>query len=194
MIGTKILTFITIVLIAITLSCIPALAAGLEYTKTLLYFYVNAFDEVTVTLVGSTGETTAASPGTQTSDTLNFTCGTPTCPWLNVTTSLGGTQTDISPGINIKNTGSSNAQINISVNASLPGGGVSSCLDLKYENETWDGDAEANAVDLSTANITLVNATSFVHNEDLDVWLFGNFTDCQAQTTLLQFYVWAMFS
>jgi len=45
------LTFIAIVLIAATLLGIPALAVGLEYTRTILYFNVAALDEVTVTLV-----------------------------------------------------------------------------------------------------------------------------------------------
>lgn len=188
---TKILTFITIMVVGITLSCIPALAASLEYTRTTLYFIVQSADEVSVFLVGEGTGTPSGPTGADTTNTLNFTCAATDCSWKNVSISIGGTQTDLVPGVSIRDTGTSNVRINISVNTSLPGAGVTSCLDLRYSNDTYDSTpGNAPAADLFTTNVTLGNLTA---TTQFNVWLYGNFTGCQVQTTPLAFYVWAYF-
>ncbi len=189
---TKILTFITIILIGITLSCIPALAASLEYTRTTLYFIVESANEVSVFLVNEGTGTISSGSGQDSTNTLNFTCPATDCAWKNVSISTGATQTDTTPGITIRDTGTSPVGINISVNTSLPTGTIpASCLDLRYSNNTYDSTpADAPAADLITTNVTLGNLTA---TAQFSVWLYGNFTGCQVQTTPLAFYVWAYF-
>jgi hypothetical protein len=184
---TKILTFITIVLIAITLSCIPALAATLTYTKTTLYFYVNANNEVTVTLVNEGSGTVASGSGNQTSNNLNFTCGTANCLWRNVSISGGSAQTDSTPALTITDTGTTLVGINVSVNNSLPAASPADCLRLRYSNETY---SSSPTLDLTTTNVTIGNLTAA---NSFSVWLYGNFSNCQQQTTPLTLYVWAYF-
>jgi hypothetical protein len=190
---TRILTIITIISVAFILSCVPAMAAGLRYTKTLIYFYVNALDEVTVTLVGQASGNITSAAGNQTIN-MNFTCNSPTCNWVNVSVSGGGTQDASSPGIKIVNTGSAPAQINISSNITLPGSGDASCLGFRYSNATITYPPTLNVPNITASNTTLVDSTSFTNSKELDVWLFGNFSGCNAQTVLSEFYVFAYFT
>jgi hypothetical protein len=185
----NILTLVTIVLIAVTLLGMPALAAGLEYTKTLLYFNVGALDDVTVTLVNEGGSTsTAGYPGATTSTSLNFSCGSGSCSWVNATLSSTGSSQDVTvPAVTIDNTGTTNAQLNISANVSFPG---ATCFDLRFSNNTMTNPP---TVQLNTTNVTL-DSVFTPTDSTLKVWLFANFTVCSQQTYVAQFNVWALFS
>ncbi len=193
---TNILTFVTIVLMAVTLLGIPALAAGLEYTKTILYFNVGALDEVTVTLVNEgAGIATAGAPGALTTSALNFTCASGNCIYQNASLSGGGgSQSDTVPAITIDNTGTTNAQINISANASFPVlCSASGYFALRYSNNTIGTlPTAASPSNLNTTNVTLV-ATYQPTDTVLKVWLFGNFSGCTQQIYAAQFNVWANF-
>jgi hypothetical protein len=186
------LTVIAIVLIAATLLGVPALAAGLEYTKTLLYFNVGALDEVTVTLVNEgAGTTTSGAPGTQTSSSLNFTCGTPSCLWVNASLSgTGSAQNDATPAVTIDNTGTTNAQINISANTSFPVSCGTGNFNLRFSNNTITNPPTQG---LNTTNVTLVAVYTPVQ-ATIKVWLFGNFSECTQQVYVSQFNVWAYFT
>ena len=188
---TQVLTIVAVLLAAAFLG-VPALAAGLEYTKTILYFNVQALDEVTVTLVGQgSGTVTGGGAGTFTSDALNFTCSQGDCVWRNASLFSSGTSQDINnPAITIDNTGTTNAQINISANVTLPAGHA--CLNLRYSNDTMSIPSAATANNLNTTNVTLVG-TYTPTDATLKVWLFGNFTSCTQQVYAAQFNVWANF-
>jgi hypothetical protein len=189
---TGILTFVAVLLVAVTLLGIPALAAGLEYTKTILYFNVGALDEVTVTLVNEgAGTTTSGGAGVFTSSALNFTCSSSDCQWVNASLSGTGTQQSITtPAVTIDNTGTTNAQINISANVTLP---AATCFNLRYSNDTMTIPSAGNLNNLNTTNITLVQ-TYTPTGATLKVWLFGNFSGCTQQVYAAQFDVWALFS
>ena len=165
------LTFIAIVLIAATLLGIPALAVGLEYTRTILYFNVAALDEVTVTLVNEgAGTTTAGGGGANTTSALNFTCGVADCVWVNASLSgTGSSQNDATPAVTIDNTGTTNAQINISANVS--DWSTTPCFNLRYSNNTITNPP---TLGLNTTNVTLVASYSPTH-ATLKVWLFAIF-------------------
>ena len=182
-------SIVAILMASATLLAAPALAAGLEYTKTVLYFNIGALDEVTVTLVNEgSGTTTNGGAGTQTASSLNFTCGSADCVWVNASLSGGGgTQSDATPAITIDNTGTTNAQINISSNYTFPG---TTCLRLRYSNATITNPP---TLDLNVTNVTLVQ-TYTPAQAALKVWLFGNFTACTQQVYVAQFDVWALFS
>jgi hypothetical protein len=192
MMKAKILTFIAIVLTSVTLLCIPTLATGLEWTETIVYFHVLGFDEVRVTIIGDAAWTSTNSTGNLTAQSLNFTCATDSCSWVNASfEGASGTQDDTTPAIGIDNTGTTNAEVNISVNETLPG---ATCFNLRYVNDTDNTlDTYPPVLHLNTTNITL--DSSFTPAEaDIDVWLFGNFSDCTAQTYPLKFYVFADFA
>lgn len=183
---TDILTFIGIILIAVTLSCIPALAASTEYVTSTLYFNVQASQEITVTLVNdAAGFLSAVDGNDTTSETLNFTCSNPSCWYVNATLSggAGGTQAQTTPALKIQNTGTAACQLNITSNNTGTTFGTGSCISLYYVNDT-DGDAGLDSYPptltlSSAANVTIVG--SFVYNAIARVWLFGNFTGCAQQ-------------
>lgn len=189
---TQALTIVAVLMAAAILG-IPAIAAGLEYTKTVLYFNVQALDEVTVTLVNEgTGTTTAGGAGVFTSSALNFSCGAADCVWTNASLSGTGTaQSVTTPAVTIDNTGTTNAQINISANVTLPA--EHTCLALRYSNDTMIVPAAAATTNLNTTNVTLVQ-TYTPTGATLKVWLYGNFSSCTQQIYAAQFNVWALFS
>jgi hypothetical protein len=184
----KLLTFAAIVSVAAALLGIPALASGLEYTKTILYFNVQALDEVTVTLVNEASFTGTSTAGNLTSSALNFTCQAQDCMWINASLSGGGgTQDDDVPAITIDNTGTTNAQINISANVTLP---AATCFNLRYSNGAITYPPELH---LNTTNVTL-DASFTPVEATVKVWLFGNFSGCAQQIYAAQFNVWAYFT
>jgi hypothetical protein len=184
---TGLLWIAAVLLASASILVAPVLAAGLEYTSTVLYFNIGALDEVTVTMVNQgSGVTTGA--GTPTSSNLNFTCTQADCLWVNASlTGGGGTQSDGTPAITIDNTGTTNAQINISANYTFPG---ATCLNLRYSNQTITNPP---TLSLNTTNVTLVQ-TYTPAQASIKVWLFGNFTACTQQVYVAQFNVWALFS
>jgi hypothetical protein len=184
---TGLLTIVAILLASATILSAPVLAAGLEYTKTVLYFNVGALDEVTVTLVNE-GAGTATGAGIQTASSLNFTCGSANCAWFNASLSGGGgTQSDATPAVTIDNTGTTNAQINISANYTFPG---TTCMNLRYSNATITNPP---TLALNVTNVTLVEAYAPA-DAALKVWLFGNFSACTQQVYVAEFNVYALFA
>lgn len=185
---TGLFSIAAILLASATLLAAPALAAGLEYTRTLLYFNVGALDEVTVTLVNEGAGTTTSPSGAATASSIGFTCGTADCVWVNASIYGGGAnQTDATPAITIDNTGTTNAQINISANYTFPG---TTCFRLRYSNATITNPP---TLDLNVTNTTLLAAFTPTASA-LKVWLFANFTACTQQTYVAQLNVWALFS
>jgi hypothetical protein len=186
MFSKKILAFLVIV----ATICAPVLAA-VEYTTTTIYFSVAAFDEVTVTL--RTGNANVTSPtGTATFNNIEFNTSVGTNEWTNPRVYEQSTllQESGSPIISIDNTGTTNCQLNISINETVP-----ACMGLKY-NTTWQASAplRAGSTNLGAANITLNNSWGAIDGPTINLYLWGNFTDCPAGTSARTLYIWASFA
>lgn len=188
---TKALIFVTVLLIAVTLSCIPALAVGLEWTKTTVYWYVIGVEEVRVTLVNQVGWTTTNTTGNLTTTQLNFTCPIKDCQWVNasIVAASEAKQDAATPAVKIENTGTVNAQINISVNVTWA---ATDCFKWRYSNSSMTVPAIGDPQNLNITNITL-KQVMVPGDTALSVWLFGNFSNCQSQTNVTELYVWANF-
>lgn len=173
----KILKMFGLVFSALLVFSVPVLAA-LEWTTTVLYFNVAAADEVTVTLYDESGQA-MSDTGAATPQNIEFNSTTGTDEMVNATvTGTGGsTQDDSNPIIQITNTGNS---IPTQINISLVGTALDACQKLKFQNETMDPLPETTAEFLnSTENVTLTTSYEPAASA-LDLWLFGNFTDCGA--------------
>lgn len=192
---TKIITFLAIVSIAVTIYCIPAMAVT-KWTTTVINWHVLGADEIRVTLVGLTDWTVANSTGNTSTTALNFTCAVKDCLWVNVSSEAASPtyQTQTVPALKIENYGTTTASwINLSTNYTWAAG---DCFKLYYVNDT-DGDAAldsvptiASAQNLGTTNVSLRQSYA-PGTLALRVWLFGNFSECQSQTNQTKIYVWA---
>lgn len=185
-----------LVLLAILLSSsIPVLAATLEWTTTLLYFNVGAANEIRVTLLGQPFTVTEAG-GNATAQNIEFNSSGPTQAWVNArVTGLGSTQNDDNAIITISNPGSTNPEINISVNSSQSG-----CIDLHYfMNQTasakYSAGTPASETQLNTTNVTLDGSFAPQGGEpDIGLWLWGNFSGCAVGNSKVEMlYVFANF-
>jgi hypothetical protein len=173
-------------IITISLLATTSQAAS-EYVYTELFFNIGAVDEMTVTLLGESS-VTSSEGGTATPANIEFNVSGDAF-WENATVTGGGSTQDSSNAIlELDNTGTTNLEINISINATLP---AATCtMGLKY-NTTWTGTPDGNATDVGTTNITL--DSSFTPAESvIDIWLWGNFTGCgDGDDTVRRFFMWA---
>ncbi len=193
----KFLLFTTVFFITAVLSTLSF--AALEWTTTLLYFNIGAADDVTVTLLND-GATSTSPSGQATAQNIEFNITGQTGNWINATITGGGSQQDASNSIlTIDNTGTTNVNITIRVNETLPVAGDCQ-LDLRFENDTNEDDILDNyppsaANDLNTTNVTLVELFEPSENE-LDLWLFGNFSGtCEDNDDrVLMLYIQANFT
>ena len=115
---TKLIAFLAIALIAVTLSCIPAMAVA-KWTITVINWHVLGADEIRVTLVGMADWTVANSTGNTSTTSLNFTCAVKDCLWVNVSSesTTPTYQAQTVPALKIENLGTTTASsINISTN------------------------------------------------------------------------------
>lgn len=173
-------------LVLITFAALVLLAypvkADTEWVYTDLYFNIAAVDELTVTLLDETPVTSSPTGTAATNIEFNSTDGTDL--WLNATVSGGPIQDASSAIMVLDNTGNTNLEVNISINASL-----GSCLGLRY-NTTWADDPSVNATDVGTTNITLDD--SFTPAEAaINMWLWGNFSSClETDDEVKKFGIW----
>jgi len=192
---TKLIAFLAIALIAVTLSCIPAMAVA-KWTITVINWHVLGADEIRVTLVGMADWTVANSTGNTSTTSLNFTCAVKDCLWVNVSSesTTPTYQAQTVPALKIENLGTTTASsINISTNYTWA---VGDCFKLYYVNDT-NGDSGLDSLptiattqNLDTTNVTL--RLNYAPNTlALRVWLFGNFSNCQSQNNQSKIYVWA---
>jgi len=175
---------ITLIVFFTLLTGIAAYAANLEYTTTLLYFNVNENRDVQVLSLGGAW-VSATSAGAPTTGNIEFNTSNPYAYWVNATIEGGGgSQDDTTPILQVQNIGTIDAQINISINETMP-----SCMLLRYENDTITYPPSTS--DLGTTNVTLVGALGSGETA-LDIWLFANFTNCgTGDTTQRNFTVYA---
>jgi len=155
---------------------VPVLAA-LEWTTTVLYFNVAANDEVTVTLYGAAGQT-SSDTGAATPLDIEFNSSTGTDYWLNATvTSTGGNvQDDTNPIFQIDNTGNTDAT---TINITITGNALNACQKLAY-NLTYQSDPGAGGVLVNSSYNTTINTSYTPAETAIDLWLWGNFTECAA--------------
>jgi len=167
-----------IIIVFFTLLAATAYAVSLEYTTTLLYFNIGVARDIRVLIYNAGSWDSATSGGTPTSDNIEFNCTAQECVWVNATTVSGAdTQDDSNPIIQIDNAGTVDAQVNISLNASMPSGTCT--MKLRYENDTITYPPATS--DLDTNNVTLIQDLK-ADDVYLDIWLFANFSG-QCQTS-----------
>ena len=177
---------------AIVLLVYPVKAAT-ESVYVDLYFNIASVDELTVTLLGQSAVTSLpASQATPANIEFNVSSNT---YWQNATVTGGGsTQDDTNPILALDNTGTSNLEINISLNSTLP---ASTCtMVLRYINDSSPYDisaltAESNGIAVSTTNVT-INSSYTPAGAALGLWLYGNFSDCaDSDDTVRRFTIYA---
>ncbi len=177
-----------IIIVFFALLAITVYAANLEYTTTLIYFNIAQTRIVEVqTLGGSWVNTTSGGAPTTGNIEFNTSTGTETF-WVNASIVGGSPQTDANPILQIRNQGSIDAEINISINATTP-----SCIRVKYENDTiaYPPTTPDLANSTSALNLTLIDDLAFGETP-LDLWLFANFTGCgPSDTTERNLTIWA---
>jgi len=166
------------------LTAISVYAVNLEYTTTLLYFNVNENRDIQVLSLGGSWVSTT-SAGAPTTGNIEFNTSQPYTYWVNATIEGGGgSQDDTTPILQVQNIGTISAQINISINASMP-----ACMLLRFENDTISYPPQI--INLNTTNETLTGALATADTA-LDIWLFANFTNCgTGDTTQRNFTIWA---
>jgi hypothetical protein len=182
---------LAITLILFLAAVIPVWAA-LEYVYVDLFFNIGAADELTVTLLGQSAVTSSPS-GQATPANIEFNV-TGNTSWENASVTGGSQQSNITPILSLDNTGTTDLEINISINASLPSGACT--MDLRYINDSapYDIDAlnpEDNGSQVSTTNITIDSA--FTPSEATwGIWLYGNFSGCiDSDDTVRRFFIWS---
>ncbi|NIO44408.1 MAG: hypothetical protein GTN36_02540 [Candidatus Aenigmarchaeota archaeon] len=192
---------ILVLLVILSVLTIPALAA-VEWTETILYFNVEQLDQISVQLLGQGWD--ASSPtGTATSYNIDFNSSTGTTAWANATVKFANNNQSNSNGIIlIDNTGTTTpTTLNISTNVSNWGtqGSPAGCIDLHYfaNNSTgavYTADTPASEPQLNTTNVTLAGGTTFSPaSNNWELWLWGNFSNCNQGTYAEKLYVFADF-
>lgn len=169
--------------------------AQTEYVYVDLFFNIGAVDELSVTLLSESPVTSAAG-GTATASNIEFNVSGDVY-WQNATVTGGGSlQDDTNPILALDNTGTTNLEINISINSTLPSNGCK--MDLRYINDTggapYDISGKTPGTDgvvVSTTNIT-INSSYTPSNPAIGLWLYGNFSGCgDADDTTRRFTMWA---
>ncbi|NIM46960.1 MAG: hypothetical protein GTN40_02255 [Candidatus Aenigmarchaeota archaeon] len=192
----KLILVLLVILAALT---IPALAA-VEWTETLLYFNVEQLDQISVQLLGQGWD--ASSPtGTATSYNIDFNSSTGSVAWTNATVKFANNNQSFSDGIIlIDNTGTTTpTTLNISTNVSdwSTAGSPAGCLDLHYfaNNSTaavYTAQTPASEPQLNTTNVTLDSSFDPTDN-NWELWLWGNFSQCNQGTYAEKLYIFADF-
>ena len=183
---------LAIAILLLLIVIIPVWAA-LEYVYVDLFFNIGAEDELTVTLLGQS-DVQSSPTGQATPANIEFNV-TGNTSWQNASVTGGGSTQDLSnPILALDNTGTTNLEINITLNASLPTGTCT--MDLRYINDSSPysitGDVESDGVQVtSTSNITI--DSSFTPAEaPWGIWLYGNFSGCiDSDDTVRQFIIWS---
>lgn len=192
---TKLITLLAVISIAVTLSCVPAMASGLKWTKTIINWHVLGADEIRVTLLSDSAPGTIAnSTGNLSTVSLNFTCAVKDCLWVNASTEdIAPTYQGIAtPALTIQNFGTTTATwINMSVNYTFATG---ECFKLFF-NTTTSGSLSmptspliAHQGNLNTTNVTLSSSFAPLATQ-INVWLWGNFSNCQSQVNQTNLYI-----
>lgn len=182
-----IISAITITLLAVTTH------AALEYVYTELYFNIGAVDELTVTLLGQS-VVTSSPGGTTTPAQIEFNVSADTI-WQNATVTGGGsTQDQTNPIFTIDNTGTTNLELNISINATMQAGSCVMLLRQLTDPFPYDISStgpESAGEDVNTTNVTI--DSSFTPSEAAwGVWLYTNFSGClDADDDARRFFMWA---
>lgn len=179
--------------VVVALFAYPAVQAATESVYVDLYFNIASVDELTVTLLGESAVTSLpTSQATPANIEFNVSADT---YWQNATVTGGGsTQDATNPILALDNTGTTNLEINISLNNTLPAG--SCTMDLRYINDSYSYDISGltpqdNGTQVSTGNITI--DSSFTPAEAAwGLWLYGNFSGClDADDTVRRFTIYA---
>ena len=194
----KLILVLLVILASLT---IPALAA-LEWTTTLLYFNVEQLDEISVYLLGQSADTSSPT-GSATSYNIDFNSSTGFTNWTNASVKFAANIQTWDDGIiSIDNTGTTTpTTLNISTNVSNWGtaGSPAGCIDLHYfaNNSTgavYTAASPQNEAQLNTTNVTLAGGTTFTPaSNNWELWLFGNFTNCNQGTYVEQLKIFADF-
>lgn len=188
------ITFAALVLLACIIK-VEAAGTGSVYVD--LYFNIGAVDELTVTLLGL-GAVTSDPGGQATPANIEFNVSASPDPWENATvTEAGSTQDLANPILELDNTGTTNLEINISINDTLPSNGC--IMILRYINDSAVSgvfdisgkDPETDGAVVSTTNIT-INSSYTPVGENLGLWLYGNFSGCADEDDAVRrFTMWA---
>ncbi len=172
---------------------LDAATAVTEYVYVDLYFNIGAVDELTVTLLGQSAVTSAPA-GTATPANIEFNVSTDAV-WKNASVTGGGsTQDYTNPILSLDNTGTTNLQINISLNETL-NPGVCTMI-LRYINDSAPYDVSGVTPGTNGVNVTTTNMTvdsSFTPAEATwGLWLYANFSGCiDSDDTVKRFRIFA---
>jgi len=149
--------------------------AGDESVWTTVNFNIAAVDDLSVKLLltantydaAYTQSTNPLTPG------LEFNSSDGITAWDNPSR-IGvsaAEQSDGYPIIKTKNQGTTTCEFNISISS-----GLDACQLMRYM-ETWQADPSTGADPLNTT--PLIYDSSFTPNEEHDLYLWGNFTNCE---------------
>ena len=193
----KLILVLLVILASLT---IPALAA-LEWTTTLLYFNVEQLDEISVYLLGQSADTSSPT-GSATSYNIVFNSSTGFTNWTNASVKFAANIQTWDDGIIvIDNTGTTTpTTLNISTNTTwASAGSPAGCIDLHYfaNNSTaavYTAKTPQSEPQLNTTNVTLAGGTTFSPtSNNWELWLWGNFSNCNQGTYLEKLYIFADF-
>jgi hypothetical protein len=175
----KKLALITFAALVLLIYPIQSATAVIEAVYVDLFFNIGAVDELTVTLLGESAVTSGALPGTATPANIEFNVSGDTL-WQNASVMGGSTQDVTNPILSLDNTGTTNFQINISINASTPTGTCNMNLTFINDSSPYDISGlipKTDGIEVNTTNWTIDH--SFTPAEATQgLWLYGNFSGC----------------
>ncbi len=189
----KLLIGLALFVIAISL---PNAQGAIEAVYSDLFFNIGAVDEMTVTLLGESSVTSSALPGTATPANIEFNVSGDVI-WQNASVQGGGsTQDQTNPIFSIDNTGTTNFELNISLNATMPSGTCTMLLRQITDPAPYDITSvgpDPDGEDVNTTNVTI--DSSFTPPEATwGIWLYTNFSGClDADDDARRFTIYAGF-
>jgi len=184
------------IIMAMTLAIIAGLgmtsipvSAGDESVIIPIWWNVNSADELSVKILSAAntygGWNLSVSGGTAMGAQIEFNTSTTDSAWLNATTrgATGATQ-DIDDGIIIMdNTGTTVVAVNVSI-----ANDTRSCMQLSG-SLTYDDSPASGPTNISSAGWAL-NASYEPTDQALELWLWGNFSNCiTTDTSVTDMYI-----
>ncbi len=190
---------LAVILFFVILSTISVYALNVAQTHTMIWFNIGIVQSVQVSLLAQGAWTTLTTgAGAPMANLIDINSTGTEGTWNNASIrGASSTQDVTNPIIQIRNAGSVNASINISLNSTITG--AANCLiRAKYYNASSGASMvfPPTAPDLANSttalNITLTPA--LMTSQVLNLWLFANFTNCSnTDTTSRNFTIWADF-
>lgn len=144
-----------------------------ESVWTILYINIGAQDEMTVTLLDESAETSSPG-GTQAANNLEFNSSTGHTLWQNATVIGGSEQDNTNAILEIDNTGNTNLNVSL-----VLGNASNACNELRYDL-SFQSDVETDGKLLNDSTPAIIDTSFAPGDAAKDVWLWCNFTACAA--------------